>query len=146
MWYCYATELHVCDFVIKDFIIKRGVICARLCIWSPWTGKTNEEIRKIYLGAKWKFDRKAHEKLSAVVEMTYTCLRYTKVYISIKISQIEFLRPMNFILLKQYFNMTAKKETSKYLGVNFQRCSRLFKQMYQTVLKNISENIDHIHE
>ena len=31
MWYCYVTELHVYDFVIKNFIIKRDVICAR-----PW--------------------------------------------------------------------------------------------------------------
>ena len=27
-----VTELHAYDFIIKDFIIKRGVICARPCI------------------------------------------------------------------------------------------------------------------
>ena len=28
VWYCYATELHA-----HDFVIKRGVICGRLCIY-----------------------------------------------------------------------------------------------------------------
>ena len=27
-----VTELHAYDFIIKDFIIKRSVICARPCI------------------------------------------------------------------------------------------------------------------
>ena len=27
-----VTELHAYDFVIKDFEIKRGIICARFCI------------------------------------------------------------------------------------------------------------------
>ena len=32
MGYCYVTELHAYDFVIKDFVIKRGIICAGPCI------------------------------------------------------------------------------------------------------------------
>ena len=28
----YVTELHAYDFVIKDFVIKRGVTCAVSCI------------------------------------------------------------------------------------------------------------------
>ena len=28
-----VTELHAYDFVIKDFVIKRGIICARPCIY-----------------------------------------------------------------------------------------------------------------
>ena len=31
---CYVTELHAYDFVIKDFVIKRGIICAEPCILS----------------------------------------------------------------------------------------------------------------
>ena len=27
-----VTELHACDFVIKDFVTKRGIISARPCI------------------------------------------------------------------------------------------------------------------
>ena len=27
-----VTELHAYDFVIKDFVIKRGIICIRPCI------------------------------------------------------------------------------------------------------------------
>ena len=30
--YDIITELHAYDFIIKDFIIKRGVICVRPCI------------------------------------------------------------------------------------------------------------------
>lgn len=41
--------------------------------------------------------------------------------------------------------MTARKETYKHQGVNFQRRSRLSEQVFQTVLKNISENIYNIH-
>ena len=29
---CYVTESHAYDFVIKYFVIKRGVICAGPCI------------------------------------------------------------------------------------------------------------------
>ena len=28
-----VTQLHAYDFVIKDFIINRGIICARPCIY-----------------------------------------------------------------------------------------------------------------
>ena len=27
-----VTELHAYDFVMKDFVIKQGIICARPCI------------------------------------------------------------------------------------------------------------------
>ena len=29
---CHVIELHAYDLVIKDFVIKRGVICATPCI------------------------------------------------------------------------------------------------------------------
>ena len=29
----YVIELHIYDFVITDFVIKRGIICARPCIF-----------------------------------------------------------------------------------------------------------------
>ena len=32
MWYYYITELHAYNFVIKGFVIKRGVISAGPCI------------------------------------------------------------------------------------------------------------------
>ena len=32
---CYVTELQAYDFVINDFVIKRGVICAGPHISSP---------------------------------------------------------------------------------------------------------------
>ena len=32
-WYCYVTELHAYGFLIKDFVIKRGIICAGPCIF-----------------------------------------------------------------------------------------------------------------
>ena len=34
MWYCYVTELYAYDFVINEFVIKRGIICAGPCIFS----------------------------------------------------------------------------------------------------------------
>ena len=33
-WHCYVIELHAYDFVIKDFVIKRDVICAGCCIFT----------------------------------------------------------------------------------------------------------------
>ena len=34
MWHCYAAGLHAYDFVIKDFSIKRGIICFGYYIWN----------------------------------------------------------------------------------------------------------------
>ena len=44
VWYCYVTEVHAYDFVIKDFIIKRSVICTAFCIEEVW-----KFIRIIYI-------------------------------------------------------------------------------------------------
>ena len=33
VWYCYVTELHAYDVVIKYFVIKRDIICAGCCIF-----------------------------------------------------------------------------------------------------------------
>ena len=33
-----VTELHAYDFVIKDFVIKKGIICAGPCIFSQRKG------------------------------------------------------------------------------------------------------------
>ena len=34
VWYCYVTESHAYDCVIKDHVIKRGVTCAGTCIFE----------------------------------------------------------------------------------------------------------------
>ena len=33
VWYCYVTELHANDFIIKGFVIKGGIFCAGPCIF-----------------------------------------------------------------------------------------------------------------
>ena len=40
--YCYATELHAFDFLIKDFVVKRDIICAGSFIWRNSNVKFND--------------------------------------------------------------------------------------------------------
>ena len=35
VWYGYVIELHAYDSVVKDFVIKKGIICARSCTVFP---------------------------------------------------------------------------------------------------------------